>query len=169
MDKKRKKSRGVLTRFLIKTMLILSIGFVCFTFIFHAHRAEGNTMSPFVRDGDLCVFYKLDKVYLNEVVLYHTENESLKIGRITAVGGQKIEFEEEGGYTVDGYEPNEEIPYETYGNMDSEAENGLTLNADEVFIMNDFRSIGDDSREYGAVKRENIEGKLLFMLRRRNF
>ncbi len=126
-------------------------------------------MSPFVRDGDLCVFYKLDKVYLNEVVLYQDAKGELKIGRVTAVGGQTIEFAEDGGYTVDGYEPNEEIPYETYGYKDDQEQNSITLGADEVFIMNDFRSITDDSRENGPVKRSDVEGKLLFMLRRRNF
>lgn len=67
-------------------------------------------MSPFVRDGDLCVFYKLEKVYLNDVVLYQGENGKLRIGRIVATGGQSIDFQEEGGYTVDDYTPTEEVP-----------------------------------------------------------
>lgn len=167
MESKKKKS--IFFRFLLKTVLIAGIGILCFTCILRVRRATGNTMSPFVRDGDLCVFYALDKVYLNEVVLYHTENGQLREGRIVAVGGQTIEFEEDGGYTVDGYEPNEEIPYETYGACDTVAQGGVTLMDDEVFIMNDFRSITDDSRQYGPVKRKSIEGKLLFMLRRRNF
>lgn len=160
---------GFVSRFLLKTGMIVVICLICFTFFLNIHRTVGNTMSPFVRDGDLCVFYKLDKAYLNEIVLYHDENDELRIGRITAVGGQAIEFQEDGGYTVDGYEPNEEIPYETYGNADAASNNVLELKEDEVFIMNDFRSITDDSREFGPVKRKAIEGKLLFMLRRRDF
>lgn len=166
---KNKTKKSIYFRFLLKTVLIAGIGILCFTCILRVHRATGNTMSPFVRDGDLCVFYKLDKVYLNEVVLYHTENGKVRVGRVAAVGGQTIKFEEDGGYTVDGYEPNEEIPYETYGACDTVAQGGLTLMDDEVFIMNDFRSIADDSRESGPVNRKSIEGKLLFMLRRRNF
>lgn len=167
--KNRGKQYSFLFRFVLKTAAIAGITVICFTFVLQFHRATGNTMSPFVRDGDLCVFYKLEKPYLNDVVLYHEDKGKLRIGRIVATGGQTIAFQEEGGYTVDAYTPTEEVPYETYYSEKSNVEFPMELAEDEVFIMNDFRSITDDGREMGPVKRDRIEGKLFFMLRRRYF
>lgn len=170
IGRKRRKNRySFLGRFLLKTAFIAGIAFISLTFVLQIHRATGNSMSPFVRDGDLCVFNKLEKSYLNDVVLYHGDKGKLRIGRIVATGGQTIDFQEDGGYTVDDYTPTEEVPYETHYSEKSEVEFPIALAEDEVFIMNDFRSITDDGREMGPVKRDRIEGKLFFMLRRRNF
>jgi len=43
------------------------------------------------------------------------------------------------------------------------------LKEDEYFILNDFRQITTDSRELGGIKKSQIKGKLLFLMRRRNF
>ena len=40
---------------------------------------------------------------------------------------------------------------------------------DEYFVLNDFRQLTTDSREQGAIKKSQIKGKLLFIMRRRNF
>ena len=71
-------------------------------------------MYPYVKDGDFCIFYRLDKIYLNDVVLYEDEKGKERVGRIVASGGQSVTFAEEGGYLVNDYQPIEENPYETY-------------------------------------------------------
>ena len=48
-------------------------------------------------------------------------------------------------------------------------EHAVPLEEDEYFILNDFRNDTADSREYGPVKKENVKGKLLYLLRRRGF
>lgn len=126
-------------------------------------------MSPYVRDGDLCIFLKPVEPTLGEVVLYSDSEGREHVGRITAIGGQTVDFTEAGGYTVDGYEPVEEIPYETHSSPESTLVYPLLLEEDEVFLMHDFRSLTNDSREYGAVNCSSIEGKMLFLLRRRGF
>ena len=68
-------------------------------------------MSPYVRDGDLCIFYRLDQIQLNDVVLYEDEDGKKRVGCFIASGGQVVEFEEEGGFKVDDYQPTEENPY----------------------------------------------------------
>lgn len=129
----------------------------------------GNTMSPYVRDGDLCIFYRLDKIYLNDIVLYEDANGENRVGRIIASNGQKVSFAEEGGYSIDDYQPIEENPYETYQSEKGNVRYPLQLNEDEYFILNDFRQITTDSRELGGIKKSQIKGKLLFLMRRRNF
>lgn len=156
-------------KLLLKTVLLAAGMVFVFTCIFRVRRAEGNAMSPFVRDGDLCIFLKLSEPTLGEVVLYRDSEGREHVGRITAIGGQTVDFPEAGGYTVDGYEPVEEIPYETHPSPESTLAVPLMLGEDEVFLMHDFRSLTNDSRENGAINRGSIEGKLLFLLRRRGF
>lgn len=43
------------------------------------------------------------------------------------------------------------------------------LKDDEYFVLNDYRSNDKDSRTYGVVKKCDMKGKLLFLLRRRSF
>lgn len=164
-----KRKYRFLKRFLIKTLAIVGCIYVILTFIIVVLRMEGNTMSPFVRDGDLCIFYRLEDIYLNDVVVYENTEGSLQVGRIVAGSGQEIDFPESGGYEVDGYRPAEEIAYETYAGEDSSITYPLTLKKDEYFILNDFRTLTNDSREIGVVKKKQIKGKLLLLVRRRNF
>lgn len=124
-------------------------------------------MFPFVKDGDLCIVYKLEEYTTGDVVAYKNKNGKTKIGRIVAVSGQAVDFPKEGGYTVDDYQPSEEITYQTFGAEG--AKYPVEVGNNEFFIMNDFRSDTNDSRQDGAIKKPKICGKLLFLIRRRGF
>ena len=169
-SKKKKKSKyRFLKNFITKTLFVIAVGWFTLTYVFQLYRATGNAMSPFVRDGDLCVFYKLEDAYANDVVVYQTEDGEIHVGRIIGTPSQVVDFPEEGGFELNGYQPAEEIMVETYKSENSIIEYPLELGDDEYFIMNDYRSLTDDSREFGAIKKSQIKGKLLIMLRRRGF
>lgn len=156
-----------LAKLLIKIAVLAVVVFIVLTFVLGIHRMTGNNMFPFVKDGDLCIVYKLEDYTTGDVVAYRDNNDKIKIGRIVAVGGQSVDFPKEGGYTVDGYQPSEEITYQTFG-----AEGvsyPIEVGENEFFIMNDFRSDTDDSRQSGSIKESDIDGKLLFLIRRRGF
>lgn len=165
--KKQRKRIHPLFKLLIKIALFAAITFVVLTYILGLHRMTGNNMFPFVKDGDLCIVYKLDDYYTGDVVSYYDNNGKLKIGRIVAAAGQEVNFPDEGGYTVDGYQPTEEITYQTFGAEG--VKYPMEVGENEVFIMNDFRSDTKDSREIGPVKKTDIDGKLMFIVRRRGF
>ena len=59
--KKARKYR-FLFRFIQKTIVLVLSLFVLLTFVFQIFRMTGNNMSPYVRDGDLCIFYRLDQI-----------------------------------------------------------------------------------------------------------
>lgn len=155
--------------YLLKIAVIAGIFAVVLTLVVNLHRMEGNRMFPSVRDGDLGIFYRLADCYTNDVVLYTDETGQVTVGRIIAVGGQTVEFFKDGGYEVDGAAAYDEIPYETYMSEKHSISYPVTLEADEYFILNDFRNDTADSREYGPVKKKNVKGKLLYLLRRRGF
>ena len=166
---KPKNSYRFLFYFLIKTAVIVIAAVLILKFVFLPYRMSGNTMSPFVRDGDFCVFYRLENIYLNDVVIYEGSDGKDHVGRVVASGGQIIDFPESGGYEVNGYQPAEEIPYETYRAEAGDVFYPLELGEGEYFILNDFRQLTTDSREYGAISEDQIKGKLLFLMRRRGF
>lgn len=163
----KKKKLGPLAKLLIKIAVLVIIVVIVLTWILGLHRMTGNNMFPFVKDGDLCIVYKLDDYTTGDVVLYRNDEGKMKLGRIVAVGGQSVDFPKDGGYTVDGYHPSEEITYQTFG-ADG-VKYPIDVDDDEAFIMNDFRSDTDDSRQFGGVKKSDIDGKLLFLIRRRGF
>lgn len=148
-------------------MIIAGITISVLTWVLGFHRMSGNYMFPSIKDGDLCITYKLEKYVTGDVVAYYDCNGLLKIGRIIAVEGQEVNFPKEGGYTVDNYQPTEEITYQTFG-VDG-IKYPMRVGENEFFIMNDFRSDKNDSRKNGAIKESRICGKLIFLLRRRGF
>lgn len=167
-----------LQRFLLKTILLAASVLLLFTCVFKVRRARGNEMYPSVRDGDLCIFLNVRLIpgrdsqgvcSAGEVLLFRDKEGKRRIGRVTAQGGQEVDFPEHGGYTVDGYELLEEIPYATYPAENSEVTFPLQLGEQQLFLMNDFRTLTDDSRSFGPVDEDQAEGRLLFLLRRRGF
>lgn len=167
VQKKKKKRIHPLVKLLIKIAVLGVIVFIVLTYVLGFYRMTGNNMFPFVKDGDLCIVYKLEEYTTGDVVAYRDDEGKVKIGRIVAVSGQSVDFPKEGGYTVDGYQPAEEITYQTFG-ADG-VKYPVEIGKNEFFIMNDFRSDTDDSRQIGSIKVSDIRGKLLFLIRRRGF
>jgi signal peptidase I len=75
----------------------------------------------------------------------------------------------EEGFTIDGElqpEPNpqkETLPY-TEG-----IDFPVKLQKDEIFLLGDDRENSADSRVYGAIQQKDTLGKVLNIIRRRNF
>ena len=163
--KKVLKTIGLL---LLKLLIFVGIGVAVFTYVITLHRVSGNNMFPNMKDGDLCVVYRLDDYFMNNVVLYKS-GEGLSLGRIVALPGQEVEFPENGGYLINGYDPSEEIAYQTFRDEESDVEYPLVVSEGTFFILNDFRSDMKDSRKIGLVSQNDIVGKVIFILRRRSF
>lgn len=148
--------------FLIKTVMLAGMICALFLFVITFYRTSGNAMYPSSRDGDLGVYCKIGTPILKDIVLYEKDGKDY-IGRIVAVGGQTIHFLDKGGYEVDGCAPAEDIVYKTYG------KGKISLKKDEYYILNDFRSDKNDSREIGVIKKNEIKGKLIYIFRGRDF
>lgn len=157
-----------LVKFLVKVLSVCGLLYLLLTYVIGLNRISGNNMFPSMKDGDLGIFYLLDNYYSGDIVQYIVDGK-IKVGRIIAVPGQEVNITKDEGYTVDGYQPNEEIVYPTYQGEGSDIKYPVELKDEEYFIMNDFRTDTVDSREYGVIKKEQLKGKLIFLLRRRNF
>lgn len=122
-------------------------------------------MFPSIKEGDLVIAYRLGTPSPGDAVIYKDSAGKERYGRITASAGMNVDINDD-GYFIDGYHPAEEIFYPT-----ETAETGigfpLTVKEDEFFVLNDFRVQKDDSRVTGCIKKSDIIGKVVFILRRR--
>lgn len=151
-------------RIIFKTLLFAAFNFAIFFFIFGVIHVKTSNMNPMVKKGDLCVIYRLDNAYLNDVVLYEHDGKTC-FGRIAATGGQVVDFKDNGVYEINNMMPAEQLPMPTYADRNSHVTYPLTLKEDEVFILNDNRDDKTDSRRFGAIPRSEIKGKLMFIMR----
>lgn len=156
-------------KFGIKLLVIILSIVAALSFVIQIHRNTGNENSPFVRDGDLCIFNRLATININDVVLYELPNGQLKVGRVVALPSQKVDINDTGTYRVNDYLPEEEITYPTKLPENNKINYPLTLKSNQYFILNDFRTLTSDSREYGVISKSQIHGNLLMLFRRRGF
>lgn len=153
---------------LAKVGILAGLFFFLFFIVFGICRCGDNDMIPSVKNGDLAIFYRLQKQYrVSDVVVIKKEGDQ-QIRRIVAQAGDEVDFTKD-GLKVNGYLQQEnEIYTETLPYVEG-ISFPVTLKEDEYFVLGDNRSHAKDSRIYGAVKKEEIKGALITLLRRRGF
>lgn len=152
----------------IKILSILLVLIIVFKYVIGIEYITSIDMYPSFRDGDFVATYKLGDYYTKDVVVYEI-NGNKKIGRIVATEGDTINVVEDGYYEINGGVPYEDIFYPTE-KKEGNVEYPYTVKEGEVFIMGDMRQQATDSRVFGAIKKENISGKvILLMFRTRGF
>lgn len=165
--KNKKRMRPYIKRFLIKTGAIILAIWAIISFVATPYRSKDNCMYPALHSGDLGIYFRLQEPYVDSVVMYKDDSGNVRIGRVIASSGDTVEFLENGGYEVNGYSALEEVPYETYA--DDLVGQTIEVDEDEYFILNDYRSLDNDSRTLGKIKRSQIIGNLVFVMRIREF
>jgi signal peptidase I len=166
---KKRRNRAALweesINLLLRIIMIVVIGYLIFTQVFLLARVKGNEMFPALKDGDLIVGFRLQKSYeKNDIVSYKVDGVR-KLGRYMAREKDVITMDESGTLRINGTIQSGEILYPTY------AKDGIDypyqVPEDHVFILGDFRTQTLDSRDYGAIPMDDIEGKVITLIRRR--
>ena len=160
------KEEHSLRRLLIKTGVIIAAAWILLHFVFGIYHLKGNRMYPALKDGDLVITYRLEPYKPAEVAAFR-HDEKIRFGRIVAFPGSTIDADEE-GLTVDGVHLSEEVFYQTLmgeGCIDLP----YTVPADSYFVLNDYRLDKSDSRSFGAISKQDMQGKVIYIFRRRGF
>lgn len=163
---KASKNMRELWRLLVQIAVLAVAGWVLFGWVFLFAQANGNSMFPAVKDGDLLFGYRLQSSYVkNDVVLYQHEG-TLCVGRVLGRAGDRIELSDTGSLLVNGSVQSGEILYPTY------AKEGLEypyiVPEGCVFILGDYRTQAKDSRDFGPVALTEVKAKVITLLRRRS-
>ena len=153
---------------ILKAIIFVILLAAMFLFVFGICRCGDNMMTPAFKDGDLAIYYRLQKEYRpSDAVVIEKDGET-QIRRIVAKSGDSVEITAE-GLKVNGYLQQEAgictetLPY-TEG-----ISFPIVLGEDEYFVLGDNRSGAKDSRIYGAVKKTEIKGAVITLLRHRGF
>lgn len=150
---------------LLRILFLALAGWVMFTQVFLITQVSGNAMFPAVKDGDLVIAFRLQQEYAkNDVVVYTADGEP-HIGRIAARATDVVTLDESGTLLVNGTAQSGEIMYPTYAKEGMEYP--YKVPEGQVFILGDYRTQTEDSRDFGSIPLENVQGKVITILRRR--
>ncbi len=162
--RKKRSAASYAIELLVKLVLTAAAVWVLCTFVIAIHVNHSNAAYPMIKDGDLCITYRLGELKDGEEVSYLHDGK-VCFGRIVAQSGDSVDIKN-GYVSVDGYGVLEDVVYETTGEG-SLIEYPYTVPDNCVFVLNDFRNDLTDSRSFGAVSLSDVEGKVVFVLRRR--
>lgn len=185
-EQKRKRRRIRAFRSLIlRTAALALVVYLLFFHIIGLTTMPGNDMSPRLNIGDLLLFYRMEREpgFQDVVVIDKAVNEDHSavkadggtgpaapgkrfVCRVIAAPGDTVEITEEQGLKVNGNTLAETgitsltRPYEGY------LEYPVVLGEGEYFVLSDSRNGGVDSRCFGPVTRDEIQGVVITLLRR---
>lgn len=166
LDERNRRDWEDIRTLLIKLAVIALVAFVLLGVVFGVAVKEGEDMYPRIRDGDLMVFYRLPQDYqIGDVVTFQQDGRHYT-ARIVAQGGDEVDVDKEGQLKINGSVQEEEIFYPTEA-VDGGIELPCKVPEGSVFLLCDFRTQGTDSRVYGPVEIEDLDGKVISILRRR--
>lgn len=166
----RKRKSRVLIRqgyvsLLFRVLFLVFSGWLLFTQVFFVTQVKGNEMFPAVKDGDLVIGFRLQQEYAKDDVIAYTVEDGFHIGRIAARGTDVVLLDESGTMLVNGTAQSGEIMYPTYAKEG--VEYPLKVPESYMFLLGDYRTQAEDSRDFGPVSMKNVKGKVITILRRR--
>ena len=168
--KRRRRRIRALRSFLIRLVLLAAVVYVLFFHIVGLTTMPSTDMSPRLDAGDLLLYYRVnpEPKIQDVIVIRRSSTGKQYVSRVVAGPGDSVEVTEERGLAVNGNTLSEPYifyptrPYEGY------VEYPVVLGDGEYFVMADSRNGGEDSRYFGPVKREEIQGIVITILRRNN-
>ena len=160
--KKHKTAISFALEFVIKIAVTALIVFGLLYFVFGFYVNHTNTSYPMIKDGDLCLYYRLKESTKGDAVVYEAKGEK-HIGRIVALPGDVVDIKEE-KITINGRGVYEDAVYPTPAEGSSIAF-PYTVPEGTVFVLNDYRSDVKDSRTYGGIEGKKIKGRIILLLR----
>ena len=147
-----------------RVVFIAAAAWLLFSQVFLLMQARGTDMFPAVKDGDLLIGYRLQKDYEQENVVVYKRDGKSYVGRVVAKSGDYVDITEEGSLIVNGTVKSGEILYPTY---EREGVNyPYVVPESMVFILADYRTQAQDSRDFGAVELKYVQAKVITNLSR---
>ncbi|MBO5520512.1 MAG: signal peptidase I [Eubacterium sp.] len=158
----------------LRLLLLILVIWVLFFKIVGLTHMPSEDMYPRVDAGDLVLFYRMDTdvkaqdiIVLEKTTPDSAREEELFISRVIAAAGDTVEIDGS-RLLVNGnamIESNIFYPTQAY---DEYTQYPVTLGSDECFVLGDCREGASDSRYFGPVKKSEIQGTVISILRRNN-
>ena len=168
--KRRRRRTRALRSFLIRLTALAAVIYILFFHIIGIMLMPNSDMSPRLDAGDMLLFYRVNpEPKIQDIaVIRRAETGKKYVCRVIACPGGTVEITDERGLTVNGNSLAE--PYIFYATQPYEGfdEYPVTLGDKEYFVLADYRNGGEDSRYFGPVTKDEIQGIVITILRRNN-
>ena len=165
MEKKKQFRLNEVGILVLKVLFIIIFCFIVFKFIFGLQRMKGNNMIPAFTDGDLLLYYRIQNSFNVDDVIVIKNSQVL---RIVATENQIVDIDKKGRLLVDGNPEYRLSYYQTLKADNSKIKFPYKVKKNSYFVLNDYRTNSNDSRNYGVVKKDKIKGKIIGKLQIRN-
>ena len=168
--KKKKKTPTILEEVLFltgKIAVVLIILTLLFIFVFGATQVNDASMAPAVQEGDIVFFQRVGRDFaVNDAIVVRYDGQT-QVRRIVAVAGDTVDI------TYDGLVINSLLQQELHiFEETTQFLEGITfpliVPEGEVFVLGDSRIRARDSRMYGTIQVEDVLGRVVTVIRRRN-
>lgn len=150
----------------VKALIAVGVAAALVTWVFGVYRVTGNAMKPTAGDGDLALTYRVfGALEADDVVVYRL-GQAEAMGRVVAQPGDTVEVTDEGVFKVNGAaQPS--LTLNATEPTSGDVTYPLALGAGQYFVLADGRGQARDSREVGAIGIDEVEGKVIALLRLR--
>lgn len=154
--------------FLKRAVLFGLIIYLLFFKVFGISTMGSTNMHPRIGAGDLIVYFRLeDKIVSGDVVVYEKDGKQA-VARVIGKPGDKVEITDEAQLFInDNLVIENDIYFRTY-RYEEGVKFPITLQDNEYFVLCDYREGAKDSRFHGPVTGEEIKGKVMTLVRRKN-
>ena len=154
--------------FIKRLIAFVVIMYLIFGVIFGVKIVSDNSMKPKLMAGDVTFFYRLERnISQGDVVFYkESKDHRLYLGRVIALPGDKIDITNEHGLNVNGSVVLENDIFFKTCPYEGGIEFPVTLAKEEYFVLADYREGTKDSRYFGPVKKSDIVGNVIAVVRK---
>ncbi len=149
----------------LRVLCIVVIFWLIFSQVFLITQAKGQGMFPAVKDGDLVLAFRLQREYMKDDVIVYEMDGELQIGRIVGCETDVVTMDDSGTLLVNGTAQTGEILFPTYAREGQEYP--YRVPDGYVFVLGDYRTEAEDSRDFGPIPMSDVKGKVITILRRR--
>lgn len=170
-----KENKKEIIKLFIYIAIVLAVIFVVNKFFFSLIKVSGESMNPSLRNNDIIIVdkgaYRDEEVNRFDIIAfkYMYNNKDIYLKRVIGLPGETVEIRHNEIY-INDEKLNEYYGYFSDIDDSPDLKNYLSdypkivLGNDEYFVIGDNRYVSDDSRSFGAVKRELIIGKAVFRI-----
>ncbi|HPH78570.1 MAG TPA: signal peptidase I [bacterium] len=143
---------------LVGIAIVLVAIFPLKAFVLGLYVIDGDSMKPAVKNGEILIVNKWTKDFQRgDVIVYNDlEKNSVAVKRIIGLPGESVEIRD-GSVWI-----NNQILKEDYIGVATSGSVKTKLGNDEYFVLGDNRADSRDSREIGAINRNQIIGEYFY-------
>lgn len=149
---------------LIKVIIFALLVTITFSLILGAQTISSDYMAPNIKHKDTVIYSRIDTDYvLHDVLVYVGPDGETYVGRVVGFPKDNIMIDKTGSVFRNGFTEVEDSVYLKGSDLE---EIYAELGEDEYYVVADNRQFLADSRTFGPIKKSQIKGAVITVVRR---